>query len=251
MILMRRFTEDELHEISKLLEDGTSLRVIASKLARHKSAIQYHAAKLRGRRPREKELFIERLTDKERGWLIGCYAGDGSRYFRKKAYSYEVKFALNENEHPIVERVEEYLSKCGMKTRRSIDRTRVYVRCQGKKMFESVEKSLSWYGKKKSKSVRLRDVLSCSDDFLFGVLCGLIDADGGTKRLYISTSSQKLAQNVEEICGRLGIATKTHEYDVFHIYLDKSDFQKTCRQHEFSSIKHRYQDGGPGRTAPS
>jgi len=202
-------------------------------------------------RVREKKLFIERLTDKERGWLIGCYAGDGSRCFRKKAYSYEVKFALNENEYPIVERVEEYLSKCGMKTRRSIDRTRVYVRCQSKMLFASVEKSLLWYGKKKSKSVRLKDVSSCSDNFLFGFLCGLIDADGGTKRLYISTSSRELAQNVEEICSRVGITTKTHEYDVFHIYLSKPDFQKTSQQYDFSSIKHRYRDGGPGRTAPS
>jgi len=251
MILMRRFTEDELHEIRRLVEDGTSLRVIASKLARNKSAVQYHAAKLRPRIPRGKELLVERLTDKERGWLVGCYAGDGSRYFRKEAYSYEVKFALNENEYPIVERVEAYLLKCGMKTRRSIDRTRVYVRCQSKKLFESVEKWLSWHGKKKSKSVRLRDFSSCSDDFLFGFLCGLIDADGGTKRLYISTSSRGLAENVQEICSRLSVTTKTHEYDVFHIYLSKSEFQKACLNYSFSAIKHGYCDGRPGRTAPS
>jgi hypothetical protein len=239
MVLMRRFTKDELHEIRILAEDGASLKVIASKLKRHKSAIQYHAAKLRGRRAREKKLLIERLTDKERGWLIGCYAGDGSRYFRKEAYQYEVKFALNENEYPIVERVEAYLLKCGMKTRRSIDRTRVYVRCQSKKLFESVEEWLSWQGRKKSKSVGLRDVSSYSNDFLFGFLCGLIDADGGTKRLYISTSSQELTRNIEEICGRIGIATKTHEYDVFHISLNRSDFHKACQQYDFSSIKHR------------
>jgi len=236
---MRRFTEDELHKIRGLVEDGASLSIIASKLKRNRSAIQYHAAKLRGRRAREKTLLIERLTDKERGWLIGCYAGDGSRYFRREAYQYEVKFALNKNENPIVERVEEYLLRCGMKTRRSIDRTRVYVRCQSKKLFESVEKWLSWQGRKKSKSVRLRDVLSCPNDFLFGFLCGLIDADGGTKRLYVSTSSQELTRDVEDICRRLGIATKTHEYDVFHISLSKSDFHRTCQQYDFSSLKHK------------
>jgi len=248
---MRRFSEGELYEIRRLVEDGASLRNIASKLGRNKSAIQYHAAKVRGNTPREKKLLIERLTDLERGWLIGCYAGDGSRHFRKKVYSYEVRFALNENEYPIVERVEAYLCKCGMKTRRSIDRTRVYVRCQSKRLFESVEKWLLWHGSKKSKSVRLRDVLSTSDDFLFGFLCGLIDADGGTKRLYISTSSPQLARNVEEICCRLGITTKTREYDVFHISLSKPDFQRTCQRYDFSSIKHKNRNDGPGRAAPS
>ena len=60
-------------------------------------------AKLRGKRPREKELSVERLANKELRWLVGCYAGDGSRYFRPNAYSYEVKFALSEEEYPIVE----------------------------------------------------------------------------------------------------------------------------------------------------
>ena len=90
------------------------------------------------------------------------YAGDGSRHLRQGFYSYEVKFALNENEYPIVEFVELLLLRCGMKTRRSVYGRRVYV--------------------------RLANFTSYSVDFLFGFLCGLIDADGGTKRLYISTS---------------------------------------------------------------
>jgi len=75
-------------------------------------------------------------------------------------------------------------------------------------------------------------------DFLFGFLCGLIDADGGTKRLYISTSSKRLADNVQEIYNKLGIASKTCQYDIFHIRMSKSDFRKICQKYEFSSIKH-------------
>ena len=96
---------------------------------------------------------IEKLVDLELGWLIGCYAGDGSRHLRKQDYSYSIKFALNENEYMIVERVEFFLSKCGLKTWRSIEGKRVYVRCKNKKFYYFVEKYLRWEGTRKSKSV--------------------------------------------------------------------------------------------------
>ena len=42
----------------------------------------------------------------------------------------------------------------------------------------------------------LADFSSYSDDFLFGFLCGIIDAEGGTKKLYISTSSANVSENI-------------------------------------------------------
>jgi len=235
---MRRFSKGEILRINELAEKGASLREISVKMGRCKSAVQYHVVKLRGVRAKEKELFAGRLTDKELGWLIGCYAGDGSRHLRQGFYSYEVKFALNDSEYPIVKFVELLLLKCGMKTRRSVYGKRVYVRCQSKRLFEFVEKYLLWDGRKKSRSVRLANFASYSEDFLFGFLCGLIDADGGTKKLYISTSSKRLADNVQDICNKFGIASKIREYDVFHIRMSKSDFRKICQKYEFSSIKH-------------
>jgi len=248
---MRRFSEDEIDEIRKLIGEGASLSNISSYLGRCKSAVQYHAAKFREKRAREKELLVENLTDKELGWLIGCYAGDGSRYLRRDAYSYEVKFALSENEYAIVKFVEAVLLKIGMKTRRSIEGKRVYVRCQSKQLYRFMERHLMWDGRKKSTSVRLANLSSYPNNFLFGFLCGLIDADGGTKRLYISTSSAKLADNILDICETLEIGTNKHEYDVFHIYLSKPDYIKACGKYGFSSIKHRISDDGPGRGSPS
>jgi hypothetical protein len=113
------------------------------------------------------------------------------------------------------------------------------VKCLSKKLFEFVEKYLQWEGTKKSTSVRLADLPSYSNNFLFGFLCGIIDADGGTKRLYISTASEKMTANLNEICQKLGIAVKVYRYDVFHVYLRKADFRKACRKHGFSSIKHK------------
>ncbi len=183
--------------------------------------------------------------------MIGCYAGDGSRYLRKGAYSYEVKFALNENEYAIVRFVEMVLSKCGMKTRRSIFGKRVYVRCQSKQLYRFVERYLRWDGKKKSTSVRLVDLSAYSTSFLLGFICGLIDADGGTRRLYISTSSERLANDIMEICEKLEITAKKYRYDVFHIYLNKADYLKACCTHMFSSFKLGLSNGGPGRVSPS
>jgi len=239
MMLMKRFSDSELRKISKLVENGASLREISSQIGRNKSSVQYQVAKLRGKKTRGGELQIENLSDLELGWLIGCYAGDGSRYFRKKTYSYEVKFALNEKEYAIVEFVEELLSKCGVNSWRCLDKRRVYVKCLSKKLFEFVEKYLRWEGTKKSNSVRLADFPSYSNNFLFGFLCGIIDADGGTKRLYISTSSEKMTANLKEICAEVGIAVKVYRYDVFHVYLRKADFKKVCQEYGFSSIKHR------------
>ncbi len=236
---MKRFSEDELRTINALVEKGASLREISSQVGRCKSAVQYHVAKVRGKKPREKAFSVDRLPDAELGWLIGCYAGDGSRYFRKNGYSYELKFALNEKEYPIVERVETLLSTCGLKTRRAIEGKRVYVRCQSKKFYMFVQEYLVWEGTRKSKSVRLADLHSHSDNFLHGFLCGIIDADGGTKRLYISTSSAALADNITEISGMMNIRSKKYSYDVFHVYLRKPDFLIACNKHGFSSIKHR------------
>jgi hypothetical protein len=74
---------------------------------------------------------------------------------------------------------------------------------------------------------------------LFGFLCGIIDAEGGTKKLYISTSSPMLAENIIEIASLMNIRSKKYTYDVFHVYLRKNDFVIACENHRFSSIKHR------------
>jgi hypothetical protein len=237
--LMKRFSKGELSTIGNLVEKGASLREISSQVGRSKSAVQYHVAKARGKRPREKALLVEKLAQTELGWLIGFYAGDGSRYFRKDGYSYEVKFSSNEKEYPILEFVETLLCKCGLKTRRAIEGKRVYVRCQSKRFYKFVEKYLVWEGTLKSKSVRLVDLNSYSDDFLFSFLCGLIDADGGTKRLYISTASEQMANDIVKICGILGIDSKKYAYDVYHVYLRKTDFRRACEKYNFSSIKHK------------
>jgi hypothetical protein len=229
-ILMKRFSYSELRTISELVEKGASLGAISSQMGWNKSSVQYQVAKLKGKKKREGELHIENLSDLELGWLIGCYAGDGSRYFRKKTYSYEVKFALNKKEYSIVEFVEVLLSKCGVNSWRCLDKRRVYVKCLSKKLFGFVEKYLQWEGTKKSTSVRLTDLSSRSNNFLFGFLCGIIDADGGTKRLYISTSSEKMTVNLKEICRKLGIAVKVYRYTVFHVYLRKADFGKACQK---------------------
>lgn len=236
---MKRFSDDELRMISKLVENGASLKEISSQMSRSKSSVQYQVVKLKGKKPRERELQVENLSNKELGWLIGCYAGDGSRNLRKKNYSYEVKFALNEKEYPIAEFVEGLLSKCGVNTWRCMDGKRIYVKCKNKKMYHFVERYLQWEGTKKSTSVRLANISSYSDDFVFGFLCGLIDADGGTKRLYISTSSENMLETLKEVCARLGIAVRVYEYDVFHIYLRMANFRKACQKYGFSSFKHR------------
>ena len=235
---MKRFSATELSHVKELVKKGASLNEISAQTGRCKSAVQYQVAKTRGKNPREKTLKTEELTDLELGWLIGCYAGDGSRHFRKEDYAYDIKFALNENEFPIVERVENFLSKCELRTWRSIEGKRVYVRCRNKKFFYFVEKFLAWEGTRKSKSVRLASPECCSNDFLFGFLCGVIDAEGGTKKLYISTSSGRLAENIMEIAGKMGIQSRKYSYDVFHVYLRKAAFQKACQNHGFSSIKH-------------
>ena len=139
-MLMKRFSDDELRLIGKLVGNGASLTEISSQMSRSKSSVQYQVVKLKGKKLRERELQIENLSNKELGWLIGCYAGDGSRNLRKKNYSYEVKFALNEKEIPIVEFVEALLLKCGVNTWRCVDGKRIYVKCKNKKIYQLVEK---------------------------------------------------------------------------------------------------------------
>ena len=76
---MKRFSKNELQKISELVDKGASLNVISSQMNRGKSSVQYQVAKLKGKKARAKEFRFSNFSEKELGWLIGCYAGDGSR----------------------------------------------------------------------------------------------------------------------------------------------------------------------------
>ena len=91
---MKRFSKNELQKIRELVDKGASLNVISSQMDRGNSSVQYQVAKLKGKKARAKELRFSNLSEKELGWVIGCYAGDGSRNLRKNSYSYAVKFCV-------------------------------------------------------------------------------------------------------------------------------------------------------------
>jgi orotate phosphoribosyltransferase-like protein len=73
---MKRLTRDETNKIIELIRKGLSLNRVANKLSRSKSTIYYYYKKLNKRR--KLKVDFQNLTDKELGYLVGLFAGDGN-----------------------------------------------------------------------------------------------------------------------------------------------------------------------------
>jgi predicted transcriptional regulator len=109
---MKRLTRDEINKIIELIRKGVSLNRVANKLSRSKSTIYYYYKKLNKRR--KLKVDFQNLTDKELGYLVGLFAGDGNLDFRKSNYSYRVVFNFNlKSERKITKKLFTILKKSG------------------------------------------------------------------------------------------------------------------------------------------
>jgi len=137
---------------------------------------------------RGREIKIENLTYKEKGYLFGLFEGDGYKVYDKKSRHYQVEFYLNsEKDKKIIEFVVRLLYKIGLKAnlyqdkRYNCKRIRVY----SKNLFNIIDKNM--------------DLSKETKDFKLGYVSGMIDSEGHVNRkksyiMIVSTDKKTLGK---------------------------------------------------------
>ena len=94
---MPRLSLQVRNELVLLINRNVSINKISKKLNLAKSTIYYYYKKIKGRKiPLPK--FEIGLSEKE-GEIVGIFAGDGSQYFNKKNYKYEVNVHFGQHNY--------------------------------------------------------------------------------------------------------------------------------------------------------
>lgn len=209
---MRKLNKSQIEEIIKGAQTGASLSQLSSKFGFSKTTIYYHVKEFCRRMGRFDE---KRLSEWEKGYLVGFFVGDGCLTFRPKYYSYITKFVLNaKTEKAIANFLIGILSKAGTKPWTTIEENRLNVRVSSKSLHKFLKK-YSGYDLEEGK-LRKRLLLSeiTKKELAFGILAGLIDSDGHARRCWsnsfsvtIWTVSKVLAVSIAQLAEGLGIKT--------------------------------------------
>ncbi|MEM3453014.1 MAG: LAGLIDADG family homing endonuclease [Candidatus Hadarchaeum sp.] len=231
---MKRLNATQISEVIKGAQTGASLSQLSTKFGLRKTTIYYH---VRGYCRKMGKFDGSRLSEWEKGYLVGVFVGDGCFNFRQKYYSYMTKLTLNaKSEQPIVDLLITILRKANTKPWITINENRFEVRVSSKG-FCSFLKGYAGYGSEKGK-LRKRLFLreGHAENFLFGVLAGLIDSDGCVAfdrkkylRAMISTKSKVLATTMLQLVNILEIHATVHRSSGFTVRIS-APFLKTNAQ---------------------
>jgi intein-encoded DNA endonuclease-like protein len=139
------------------------------------------------------------LTEKEQGYLVGFYIGDGNIFVDEKQGIYRMRYFLSLHEHNVLATLSKILSKIFKRLREYPGKDNTFiVEVHSKQFLDFI------------KNIANKDGLYQSDkpvDFLKGLLEGLIDSDGHVQRNYteITTMNAKLKENILHITQKFGI----------------------------------------------
>lgn len=149
----------------------------------------------------------------EQGFLIGAYAGDGSKYKRKDSESYEVAFSLNENNCKDLPNFYKALEDWGIDKEIHINKSKfnvMFVKIYSKELYDIINNYvLGDYAYNKEFNM---DILLQSLEFRKGIIDGWYATDGGnSNRIY--TISDRLVKTGEAIFTSVGLNTVINTSD--------------------------------------
>lgn len=210
-------------------------------------------------------LDLKALKEKELGYLLGVYVGDGSLIRHKGRGEYLLKIAFDRfKDRDISEFVVSMFQKAGKQVTRTNWRFVTFLRIWSKSLYDFVRSHV--LSRQLATSNRHVKILvhpeNWSHEFAIGFLGGLIDSDGHVMRsrsrghygACVTTSSASLRDQLQNLCGELGLKTTIrldkHGAPTFRprytIYIASYSLRKICP--EILSTKHQRFHGGPGRT---
>lgn len=201
-------SEKQISEIREFAAKGESVNSIKERLGLPKSTVHYHFRKEVGQKQKEKALQIPE-DEEVIGELCGVFAGDGN-FHRKKEGQYRIRIFLNLNDN-YWKRLADFLER-KLDRRPNVyryeDKSRATLDYSSKELYKLFKDYLSWE-ENKTKTIRLNDRESLSEDFKVGFLRGLIDTDGHKEtkfRRYIyGTVSKRLRDDFSTILEDLDI----------------------------------------------
>ena len=116
-----------------------------------------------------KKISVDKLDDKERGYLVGLFTGDGYLNYCKSDRHYRVDFYLNaKKDQAILFYLKRLLSTLGLNPYTVRCRGSTRVSCNSKEFMELI-------GQEKRRILKSKTV---SKEYALGLISGFIDADG-------------------------------------------------------------------------
>jgi hypothetical protein len=164
------------------------------------------------------------LSEKEKGYLIGLFLGDGYAIYDKKNRHYNIEFYLNSVKDTDIQdyllqilRKSNTIAQIFKDQRCNVNRIRV----SSKMFFHFLQNEIRRFKYQGTNAAK---------DFLFGVLSGLIDAEGwvcyGT--ILFSQKGDWLAHQFEQVCKRLNVRFSSRQRNntcggkIWRIYVSTS-----------------------------
>lgn len=173
-----RLSREEIENIRMQAKAGASLRQISTRLHLPSTTVYYHAKKL-CRKMTSLELDV--LSEKEQGYLIGMFVGDGAHIIRANQGHYITKFSLAKGrDENIAEYMQGLFAKAGKRIGWCIERNSITLRVFSKEFFQFMVKyvtRIEQVGTHRKKKL-LIDHGGWSKALKSGFISGLIDSDG-------------------------------------------------------------------------
>jgi len=208
----RRLSDDRIRKIQNMVKEGFSLRSVARQTNLNYSAVQRIAGCYAKKQMR---LDLDALDERERGYVVGFFVGDGSRFSRMKSGHYGVKFAFDaKRDVEIASFLCAIFAKAGKQTRPYQEETWLIMKVYSQKLLAFLSRFVDYVeieGRKRKMLVGLND---WSYEFRLGFLSGLIDSDGHVHRnkrgrghfgADITTMNQALAKQLVGLFESLGL----------------------------------------------
>ncbi len=255
-------SEARRSEIVARVLSGESVRRVAVNLDLPLSTVYYHA---RSVCVHQTSFDLVVLNDKERGYLLGIYVGDGSLIRDKARGEFLVKIALDKTRDcDISEFIKSIFKRAGKLVTVTPWREMTTLRIWSKSFYDFIRTYVRLQRRALSNrhTKILLDHEKWGRDFAIGFLGGLIDSDGYVVRsengghygARITTSSVSLRNQLRRICHDLGVATSLHVDDRgtpdirprYIVSITSASMHSVCS--EILCVKHQRFHGGPGRT---
>ncbi|MFB3888848.1 MAG: LAGLIDADG family homing endonuclease [Candidatus Bathyarchaeia archaeon] len=248
-----RLAANKAEFVQRLVKNGMSLRKVAkqtgiSYTTAHRCASQFSK--------KQSSIDFDFLSEREIGYIVGFFVGDGSRVCDKRTGHYGAQFGLDaRRDSEITSFLRKLFEKSGKRVTLYSEGNWLVMRVYSKKFLTFLERFVSYEdigGQTKKVLTRPFD-WSC--DFSFGFLGGLIDADGHVYRnkrrsghfgADITTVNTRLVGQLVDLFSRMGLkpkvvkahpsSTSLSKKATYYVRLNKSEFSKVCG--ELICVKH-------------
>ena len=213
----QRLSAKDKDRIKKLTFEGKSLNQIVDLTGLNKNTIYYNVLKFKPKINRE--VYIDAISNKQLGELMGAFAGDGSYYhqnyssLKKNSTQHRIRYHLSlKDDLDYAHHLLVLLRKINLNpfVIKDAESSRLDISLSSKSFYELIKKHLTWNGNK-TFSIRLRkDMGSYDKKFLAGFARGLMDTDGYVEISNVSVAciSEGLIKDMAKILNKYNLRYK-------------------------------------------